>query len=144
MCSKTWYSIEALFWRIFVIYDFKWSWIENVQAGSFISKNAIEGDGNVNHRSPQSGNIQTMQPVNYFGNSLSRDEPTNYSGNKGKMKRRKRTPDDGNDQTGILFDIGRGSFLHQKRHQPLKSGPDPEIIQTVEKRKFFRGLQKLF
>ena len=109
-----------------------------------ISKNAIEGDGNVNHRSPQSGNIQTMQPVNYFGNSLSRDEPINYSGNKGKMKRRKRTPDDGNDQTGILFDIGRRSFLHQKRHQPLKSGPDPEIIQTVEKRKFFRGLLKIF
>ena len=85
-----------------------------------------------------------MQPVNYFGNSLSRDEPINYSGNKGKMKRRKRTPDDGNDQTGILFDIGRRSFLHQKRHQPLKSRPDPEIIPTVEKRKFFRGLLKNF
>ena len=112
-----------------------------------ISKNAIEGDGNVNHRSPQSGNIQTMQPVNYFGNSLSRDEPINYSGNKRKMKRRKRrkrTPDGGNDQTGILFDIGRGSFLHQKRHQPLKSRPDPEIIPTVEKKKFFRGLLKIF
>ena len=33
-----------------------------------ISKNTIEGDGNVNHRYLQSGNIQTLQPVNYFGN----------------------------------------------------------------------------
>ena len=44
-----------------------------------ISKNSIEGDRNVNHRSLQSGNIQDLQPVNYFGNYLSRDEPINYS-----------------------------------------------------------------
>ena len=44
-----------------------------------ISKNAIEGDRNVNHRSLQSGNIQDLQSVNYFGNYLSRDEPINYS-----------------------------------------------------------------
>ena len=57
-----------------------------------ISKNAIEGDGNVNHRSLQSGNIQALQPVNYFGNYPSRDEPINYSGDKENKKRRKRTP----------------------------------------------------
>jgi hypothetical protein len=57
-----------------------------------ISKNTIEGDGNVNHRYLQSGNIQTLQPVNYFGNYPSRDEPINYSGNKGKKKRRNRIP----------------------------------------------------
>jgi hypothetical protein len=107
-----------------------------------ISKNAIEGDGYVNHRSPQSGNIQTMQPVIYFGNHLSRDEPINYSGNKGKMKRRKRTTDDGNDQSDILFDNVRQSYLHQKRHQPLNSRPDPEIILTAEKRKFSKGFSK--
>ena len=47
-----------------------------------ISKNAIEGDRNVNHRSLQSGNIQDLQPVNHFGNYPSRDEPINYSGSR--------------------------------------------------------------
>ena len=89
-----------------------------------ISKNAIEGDGYVNHRSFQSGNIQDLQPVNYLGNYLSRDKPINQSGDQGKERRR--------------------SFLNEKRHQLLKSKPDPEIIPTVEKRKFFRGLPKIF
>ena len=79
-----------------------------------ISKNSIEGDRNVNHRSPQSGNIQTIPPVNYFGNYPSRDEPINY-------------PED-----------------KEKIHQPLRSKPNPEIIPTVEKRKFFRGSLKIF
>ena len=79
-----------------------------------ISKNAIEGDRNVNHRSLQSGNIQDLQPVNHFGNYPSRDEPINYPGDKEKI------------------------------HQPLKSKPDREIVPTVEKRKFFRGLLKIF
>ena len=47
-----------------------------------ISKNVIEGDRNVNHRSPQSGNIQELQSVNHFGNHPSRDEPINYSGSR--------------------------------------------------------------
>ena len=89
-----------------------------------ISKNSIEGDRNVNHRSLQSGNIQDLQPVNHFGNYPSRDEPINHSGDQGKEKRR--------------------SFLIEKRHQPLKSKPDPEKIPNVEKRKFFRGLLKIF
>ena len=33
-----------------------------------ISKNSIEGDRNVNQRSLQSGSLQALQPVNYFGN----------------------------------------------------------------------------
>ena len=85
-----------------------------------ISKNSIEGDRNVNHRSLQSGNIQDLQPVNHFGNYPSRDEPINHSGNQGKEKRR--------------------SFLIEKRHQPLKSKPDPEKIPNVEKRKFLSSL----
>ena len=88
-----------------------------------VSKNSIEGDRNVNHRSLQSGKIQDLQPVNYFGTYLSRDKPINHSGDQGKEKRR--------------------SFLNEKRHQPLKSKPDPEIIPTIEKRKFFRGLLKI-
>ena len=47
-----------------------------------ISKKAIEGDRNVNHRSLQSGNIQDLQPVNFLGNYQSRDEPINYSGSR--------------------------------------------------------------
>ena len=55
-----------------------------------------------------------MQPFNYFGNYPSRDEPINY-------------PED-----------------KEKIHQPLKSKSGPEIIPTVKKRKFFRGLLKIF
>ena len=74
-----------------------------------ISKNAIKGDRNVNQRSLQGGSLQASQPVNYFGNYPSRDEPINYPEDKEKIQ------------------------------QPLKS-----IIPTLEKRKFFRGLQKIF
>ena len=62
-----------------------------------VSKNSIEGDRNVNHRSLQGGKIQDSQPVNYFGTYLSRDKPINHSGDQGKVKRR--------------------SFLNEKRHQ---------------------------
>ena len=89
-----------------------------------ISKNAIEGDRYVNHKSLQSGNIQDFQPVNHFGTYLSREKPINHSRDQGKEKRR--------------------SFLNEKRHQPLQSKPDPEKIPNVEKRKFFRGLLKIF
>ena len=91
-----------------------------------ISKNSIEGDRNVNHRSRQSGNIQELQPVKYFGTYSSRDKPINYSEYQGKNN------------------IVRRSFLNEKRHQPLKSKPDPEIIATADKRNFFRGLLKIF
>ena len=79
-----------------------------------ISKNAIKGDRNVNQRSLQGGSLQASQPVNYFGNYPSRDEPINYPEDKEKIQ------------------------------QPLKSKPDPEKIPNVEKRKFFRGLLKIF
>ena len=79
-----------------------------------ISKNSIKGDRNVNQRSLQSGSLPALQPVKYFGNYPSKDEPINYPGGKEKI------------------------------HQPLRSKPNPEIIPTVEKRKFFRGLQKIF
>ena len=55
-----------------------------------ISKKAIEGDRNVNHRSPQSDNLQALQPVNFLGNYQSRDEPIDYPGYKGKKRIRKR------------------------------------------------------
>ena len=77
-----------------------------------ISKNATTGDINVNQRSLQGGSLQALQPVNYFGNYPSRDEPINYPEDKEKIQ------------------------------QPLKSKPDPEKIPNVEKRKFFRGLLK--
>ena len=51
-----------------------------------ISKNAIEGDRNVNHRSLQSGNIQDLQPVNHFRSYPSRDEPINYSGSRYQLR----------------------------------------------------------
>ena len=55
-----------------------------------ISKKAIEGDRNVNHRSLQSDNLQALQPVNFLGSYQSRDVPINHQGDKGKKKRRKR------------------------------------------------------
>ena len=61
-------------------------------ASLLISKNYIEGDRNVNHRSLQSDNIQDLQPVNYFWNYSSRNKAINHSGDHGKKKRRKRTP----------------------------------------------------
>ena len=79
-----------------------------------ISENAIEGDRNVNQRSLQGGSLQALQPVDYYGNYPSRDEPINYPPDKEKI------------------------------HQPLNLKPDPEIIPAVEKRKFFRGLLKIF
>ena len=51
-----------------------------------ISKKAIEGDRNVNHKSLQSGNIQALQPVNIFGNYPSRDETINYSGSRYQLR----------------------------------------------------------
>ena len=57
-----------------------------------ISIIAIEGDRNVNHRSPQSDNLQALQPVNFLGNYQSRDEPIDYPGYKGKKRIRKRKP----------------------------------------------------
>ena len=75
-----------------------------------ISENAIEGDRNVNQRSLQGGSLQALQPVDYYGNYPSRDEPADK----------------------------------EKIHQPLNPKPDPEIIPVVEKRKFFRGLLKIF
>ena len=57
-----------------------------------ISISAIEGDRNVNHRSPQSDNLQALQPVNYFGNYPSEDKPISYPGDKIKKRRRKWKP----------------------------------------------------
>merc|ERR1712037_327947 len=120
-----------------------------------ISISAIEGERNINHRLLRSGNLQVLQPVNFLGNYESRDEPINYLGDNGQKRIRKRKPrrtgtkafgqwdsseyydydyesdetDDGNDQTDILFEIGKRSLAK----------PDPEIIPTAEKRNFYRG-----
>ena len=55
----------------------KWSGgLSVLRPDSNYFKNAIEGDRNVNQRSLQSGTLQALQPVNYFGN-----HPTEEKGN---------------------------------------------------------------
>ena len=56
-----------------------------------ISKNSIEGDRNVNHRSLQSGSLQALQPINL--NLGSRYQPRDYRRplkTKKKMRRLKK------------------------------------------------------
>ena len=57
-----------------------------------ISTSTIEGDRNVHYRSLQSGNLQALQPIDFWGNYPRRDEPISYPGDKRKKKRRKRKP----------------------------------------------------
>ena len=85
-----------------------------------VSKNSIEGERNVNHRSLQGGKIQDSQSVNYFGTYLSRDKPINHSGDQGKVKRR--------------------SFLNEKRHQQKFFRGLPKIF--FSKSLFFQWLNR--
>ena len=48
----------------------------------FIGKNAIEGNRNIDYRSFKRGSFHALQPVDYFGNYPSRDEPINNPGDK--------------------------------------------------------------
>ena len=50
-----------------------------------ISISAIEGDRNVDHRSLRSGNLQALQPVNYYGNYPSKVETISYPRDKKKI-----------------------------------------------------------